>query len=235
MAAQIIKIAEETSPRKLFVWALDWPGWCRSGRDLGSAHEALLAAADRYALVAAGAGIEFPAVAKFETVAQVEGGSGTAFGVPSVIIDDDRRAVNSTEATRLAALVAASWCMFDAVASAAPEALRKGPRGGGRDTSKIVAHVDEADRAYAREIGIKQKPPADHREVEALRSAILDVLVRLSDGSPLADRKWPQRYAARRIAWHALDHAWEIEDKANLPAAGHGLAGGFRAAKGGSR
>ncbi len=24
---------------------------------------------------------------------------------------------------------------------------------------------------------------------------------------------WPGRYAARRIAWHALDHAWEIEDK----------------------
>jgi hypothetical protein len=24
---------------------------------------------------------------------------------------------------------------------------------------------------------------------------------------------WPPRYAARRIAWHVLDHAWEIEDK----------------------
>jgi hypothetical protein len=46
-----------------------------------------------------------------------------------------------------------------------------------------------------------------------MRAAILDVLARPSDGSALADRKWPQRYAARRIAWHALDHAWEIEDK----------------------
>jgi len=27
------------------------------------------------------------------------------------------------------------------------------------------------------------------------------------------DRSWPPRYAARRIAWHALDHAWEIEDR----------------------
>lgn len=215
MAARSIKIAGETSPRKVFVWALDWPGWCRSGRDLGSAHEALLAAADRYALVAAGAGIEFPPVSKFEPVAQVEGGSGTAFGVPSVIIDDDRRAVNSTEAARLAALVASSWLVFDAAASAAPETLRKGPRGGGRDTSKIVAHVDEADGAYAREIGIKQKPPADHAAVEAMRASILEVLARPSDGSPLADRKWPQRYAARRIAWHALDHAWEIEDRSD--------------------
>ncbi|MGZ8755466.1 MAG: hypothetical protein ACXW15_09805 [Acidimicrobiia bacterium] len=213
MAAQIIKIAEEASSRRVFAWALDWPGWCRSGRDLGSAHEALLAATDRYAIVAAGAGLDFPAVAQFETVAQVEGGSGTAFGVPSVIIDDDCRGVNSTEAARLAALVSSSWSVFDAVAKAAPETLRKGPRGGGRDTSKIVAHVGEADGAYAREIGIKQKPPIDRAAVEAMRAAMLDVLARPSDGSPLADRKWPQRYATRRIAWHALDHAWEIEDK----------------------
>jgi hypothetical protein len=27
------------------------------------------------------------------------------------------------------------------------------------------------------------------------------------------EKGWPPRYAARRIAWHALDHAWEIEDK----------------------
>ena len=27
------------------------------------------------------------------------------------------------------------------------------------------------------------------------------------------DWKWPPRYAARRLAWHVLDHAWEIEDK----------------------
>ena len=27
------------------------------------------------------------------------------------------------------------------------------------------------------------------------------------------DQGWPTRYAARRIAWHVLDHAWEIEDR----------------------
>jgi len=216
MAARIIKIAEEISDRKVFVWALDWPGWCRSGRNLDAAHEALLAAAQRYAPVAAAAGLDLPLVARLEAVTQVAGGSGTDFGVPSTIIDDDRRPVNATEAARLTALVASSWAVFDAVASAAPEILRKGPRGGGRDTSKIVAHVDEADGAYAREIGIGQKPPTDRASVEAMRAAVLDVLARPSDGSPLADRKWPQRYAARRIAWHALDHAWEIEDKASL-------------------
>ena len=215
MVARSIKIAGETSPRRVFVWALDWPGWCRSGRDLDSALEYLVAAAERYAPVAARAGLAFPPVAgaKFETVTEATGGSGTDFGVPSVIIDDDRRPVSPTEATRLSALVASSWATFDAVAAAAPEVLRKGPRGGGRDTSKIAAHVNEADGAYARELGIKQRPPADRGAVEAMRAAMLDILSRPSDGSPLADRKWPQRYAARRIAWHALDHAWEIEDK----------------------
>ncbi|HKA98202.1 MAG TPA: hypothetical protein VKD66_18215 [Streptosporangiaceae bacterium] len=27
------------------------------------------------------------------------------------------------------------------------------------------------------------------------------------------EQGWPARYAARRIAWHALDHAWEMEDR----------------------
>ena len=94
-------------------------------------------------------------------------------------------------------------------AAGAPEELRKGPRGGGRDTSKIVAHVVEADEAYAREMGIKLKAPIEPK----CRAAMLEVLRQPSDGSPIADRKWTPRYAAHRIAWHALDHAWEIEDR----------------------
>ncbi len=55
--------------------------------------------------------------------------------------------------------------------------------------------------------------PEDRPAVEALRAAILDLLGRPSDGAPLGGRRWPARYAARRIAWHTLDHAWEIEDR----------------------
>ena len=50
-------------------------------------------------------------------------------------------------------------------------------------------------------------------DVAERRKAVLEVLRQASDGSPIAGRKWPPRYAARRIAWHALDHAWEIEDR----------------------
>lgn len=214
LPSRTVKVAEEASPRRVFVWAVEWPGWCRSGRDRESALDTLEKYRPRYAPVAEAAGLEFPrGETKFVTVTEVEGGTGTDFGIPSVITDDDRRAVTPAQAKGLAALVVSSWAFFDRVAGAAPEGLRKGPRGGGRDTSKIIAHVDEADSAYAREIGIKNKPPADRAAVEALRAEVLDVLDRSSDGRPLAMRKWPQRYAVRRIVWHALDHAWEIEDR----------------------
>ena len=79
----------------------------------------------------------------------------------------------------------------------------------------MIRHVIDADWAYAREIGIriKQPDPPDDASVKELRAAMLDVLRQPTDGSPIADRKWTTRYAARRIAWHALDHAWEMEDR----------------------
>jgi hypothetical protein len=36
-----------------------------------------------------------------------------------------------------------------------------------------------------------------------------------SSGTPLVPNGWPPRYAARRIAWHVLDHAWELEDRSD--------------------
>lgn len=35
---------------------------------------------------------------------------------------------------------------------------RKGPRGGGRDRDEIVAHVAEAERSYARSVGVRYTP-----------------------------------------------------------------------------
>ena len=33
------------------------------------------------------------------------------------------------------------------------------------------------------------------------------------DGEQLEPNGWTARYAVRRMAWHVLDHVWEIEDK----------------------
>jgi hypothetical protein len=35
-----------------------------------------------------------------------------------------------------------------------------------------------------------------------------------SDGSPVGPNGWTTRYAARRVAWHVLEHAWEMQDRA---------------------
>jgi hypothetical protein len=77
----------------------------------------------------------------------------------------------------------------------------------------MVAHVRESDWYYAKELGLRVPAPKTRADTEALRASMLDVLGRPSDGTPLAGRRWPARYAARRIAWHAIDHAWEMEDR----------------------
>jgi len=222
-----LDIALESTPKKTFATAVDWPGLSRSGKTTELALEALVAHLPRYAAVlervgSANAESLAPFVRSFrlsEIIPNViesgSGNSGTEFGVPSLVTDSDRRPVSAAEAGRFVAIVAASWGAFDAVAARAPQDLRKGPRGGGRDRDRMVAHVIESDHAYAREIGVRLKAPGpdDRTAVSAMREAMLAVLREPSDGSPLADRRWTTRYAAHRIAWHALDHAWEIEDR----------------------
>lgn len=212
-----VPIGEETGAKKTFVWAVDWPGWCRGAKTTPDAIDALIGHGSRYALVAREAGLRLPDASPHDlvTVVAVPGGSGTDFGVPSAITDDDRRPVSAEEAARLAAIVEAAWTVFERVVAAAPLELRKGPRGGGRDRDKIVRHVDEADHAYAQVMGIKVAAPDRARPatVTTMRRAMLDAIGMASDGSPIGGRKWPPRYAARRIAWHALDHAWEVEDR----------------------
>ena len=215
-----VLVTIEHSPQKTFATAADWPGWSRSGKTEALALEALVAYAPRYAAIADAEHRRFagdPALADLDVVERHEGSAGTAYGVPSRPTDHDGRPTDAEEAARLAGLVAAAWSFFDRTAAAAPEALRKGPRGGGRDTSKVISHVMDADRAYANEIGIKvpEFAPDDRVAVDAMREAMLEVLRAARDGAPLAGRRWPARYAAHRIAWHALDHAWEIEDRSS--------------------
>jgi hypothetical protein len=211
MPDRTLRLLVETTPKKVFVSALDWPGLSRGGRDEAAAVENLLAHVERYAPVARAAGYPLPGVdLDLEVAERIDGDAGTAFGMPSVVGAADREPVEATEAARMAALVEAAFDAFDRIAATAPAELRKGPRGGGRDTAKIVEHAWGANDAYASVLGIakeRRRPP------ETLRAALLQVIGRPSDGSPVAGKKWPPRYAARRIAWHLLDHAWEIQDR----------------------
>jgi hypothetical protein len=204
-----IDVYLEVGSKRVFAGAVDWPGWSRSGKSEDLALEQLALYAPRYSVIAGEAGVRFPATAAagLHVVERVKGSGATDFGVPGEVPDCDRRPLTRANAERQRKLVAASWAVLDRVVAGAPASLRKGPRGGGRDRDKIVDHVVEAEASYARELGVRMK-------VSSADEAILVVLGQVSDGAPLVKR-WPSRYAARRIAWHVIDHAWEIEDRSD--------------------
>lgn len=210
----------ELGRKRIFACALDWPGWCRSGKDEEQALAALAASAPRYAVVAVEAGVGLPPemAGAFEVVERLPGSGTTDFGAPDKPAARDGEPISMDEAERIAALVAASWRVFHRAVSRAPAELAKGPRGGGRDRDAIVEHVLAAETAYARKIGVRQRQPeaGDATAVAALRDAILDALRGSHQTTASGERGWPPRYAARRIAWHVVDHAWEIEDRAGL-------------------
>jgi hypothetical protein len=201
----------EIGKTKVFACSLEWPGWARSGKTEELALEALASYEERYAAVAAEAGVAFKP-GEFVVVQRVPGDATTDFGAPGKPAQADFAPYSPSEVD----LLRAAWRVFDAVLAKSPERLRKGPRGGGRDRDKMAEHVLGAEASYARAIGLKPKQPAlgDIAAIEAMRESIADVLSRPGDGLPLTPKGRPMRYTLRRMAWHVLDHAWEMEDKA---------------------
>jgi hypothetical protein len=205
----------EVGSKRAFACAVDWPGWSRAGRTPEAALEALADYADRYAEVARRANARFAKTAgdDLEVVERVKGNATTEFGAPGVVADIDREPLSRSQAARWSRLLEASWSLLDDVVAGAPASLRKGPRGGGRDRDKMYAHVLDAERAYGRKLGIAK--PASFPSTEEFRREVLAIARRDSDGSPLTDNGWPPRYVVRRIAWHVLDHAWEMQDRSD--------------------
>ena len=200
-----MKVYIEQGQKRVFACAVDWPGWCRSGKTEQAALEALAASAPRYAVIAKQAGTPFDPKQAFQVIERLPGTPTTDFGVPDAITQADRAKLTGRDADRVWTLLEASWKVFEWVAARAPASLRKGPRGGGRDRDKIVEHVIGAEDMYARKIGIKVKDPG------VRRTAIIDAIQKTPPPAP--DKGWPVRYLVRRTAWHAIDHLWEIEDR----------------------
>ena len=223
MASRRIDVLLEVAPKQAVAYALDWPGWCRAGPDTGAALKALASYAERYAPMAERAGMTIPSMVAFDVVERVPGGPTTAFAAPEcrrpfppVTAEIERAEVTPAAARRLAGLLTAAWVIFDGIAAASPAELRKGPRGGGRDRDELVDHVIGAEAAFARKVGVRLKRPAadEIAAIENRREAITAVVGAPSDGSPVVPNGWTTRYAARRIAWHILEHAWEMQDRA---------------------
>ena len=151
-----------------------------------------------------------------EIVGRSSGDRTTDFGAPHVQGPWDAEALTAGERERLTSVLWSNWRYFDRVISKAPAELTKGPRGGGRDRDAIADHVREAERAYSAKLGTRLPPRTPWGQQ---RRKISDAL-----NDTRQEGQWPSRYFIRRCAWHVLDHAWEIEQRApsvfDLPPAG---------------
>lgn len=204
---------------------MDWPGWCRSGRDETSALQALLEYGPRYQRVlrSARSGLQAPIdEAAFVVVERLKGNATTDFGAPGLAPASDAAPVEAEELKRFQKILKACWRALDnATKSAAGQTLRSGPRGGGRQLESILQHLVESDGGYLGAVGWKfqRENTADlERSLEQTRGAILDALAASARGQipakgPRGGVRWSPRYFVRRTAWHVLDHIWEIEDR----------------------
>ena len=213
-----LRVVTETTTKRAFASAIDFPGWARAAKGPEAAVEALLAHAPRYALVPGRAGVAFdpPTTADgVDIVERLAGSGSTDFGVPGAVAAVEREPVSAQELGRLTALLQAAWAAFDgAAAQAAGTSLTLGPRGGGRQVTEITEHVREAEAAYLHQLGWKVR----EHTLEDIHASFLEAIRLRAAEEPLpvpnrVRAPWPPRYGIRRSAWHALDHAWEIEDR----------------------
>ncbi len=220
-----IDVYLEIGKKRTFAGAVDWPGWCRSGRDENAALQALVGYGARYAHVLRTTRLGFYApvdAMAFTVVERLEGNMTTDFGAPDIAPASDARPIDDAWLQRFHTLLRAVWQAFDtSVAMATDRELRTGPRGGGRDLEKITQHVLGAEASYLARLAWKHKKneAADLGvEFSRTRQAVLDALAAAAQGElpargPRGGVIWLPRYFVRRVAWHVLDHAWEIEDR----------------------
>ncbi len=217
-----IPVYLEIGKKRSFACAVRWPGWSRGGKDQASALQTLLDYAPRYAKVLGDGdfGFHIPEdVTELNAVERIEGDASTDFGVPGKVPEIDKEPPQPGELERLQAILTSIWQAFDrGVQAAQGSELRKGPRGGGRDLGGIENHVQQAELGYLRHLGLKYEPSSGQLSVPEARQFILEGMATSARGEipsagPRGGVRWPLRYFARRLAWHALDHLWEIEDR----------------------
>jgi hypothetical protein len=218
----------EIGRKRTFAAAVEWPGWCRPGRDESEALEALVEFAPKYSAVLAHTALGFEApksAGELAVVERLEGNATTDFGAPGVVprLDLDRNC-SPAEVQRLATILRAGWTAFDSATKAARgKTLATGPRGGGRALAAIIEHVVAADASYLGGVGWKApKGVGPAVQLAATREAILAALEASATGQipakgPRGGTRWPARYFVRRVAWHVIAHAWEIERRTAKP------------------
>jgi len=170
----------EVGRKRTFAGALEWPGWCRAGRDEAAALEALHGAGRRYARVLRGTRLGFEPPkdpSRFTVVERLRGDVTTDFGAASIAPKADARPIEDAELPRSRSILRACWRSFDAaVDGARGKTLAKGPRGGGRDLRKILDHVVDAEGSYLRMVGGRVEAAREDDLAERTHAAVLEAL-----------------------------------------------------------
>lgn len=212
-----VPVTLEIGRRRSFAQAVDWPGWCRAGRDENLAVANLAAYADRYrAAVGSLADPLGTGAPEITVIERVDGDVTTDFGAPGQTVPSDRRPLAQGEPQRLAAFLDACWTAFDAALAATPEEARPVKPQVGRSPDTMRMHILGALRAYATWLSkpvprmVKDDPGASEK---VIRGFVLEHVVTLPVRLPFEDGKRTGPYAVRRECWHVLDHAWELEDR----------------------
>lgn len=215
-----LRVLLEIGPKgkRVVASAMDWPGLERWGRTEDEAVDRLLAYVPRYAPVAERVGLrsEFERGVEPRIAERTPGNTSTDWWgiahVPSVIEADP---LTDDELERRIGLMRATWAFFDDAAGAGDAPLIRGPRGGGRDRDQIVRHVYASERHnFWRKVGIRESDGVrlTPDELADLRERyVAGIREYHADDRPA--RTWPLRFLIRRTAQHAMDHAWEIEDR----------------------
>lgn len=199
--------------------AFDWPGWERSGRSDEDALDVLARYRPRFARVAELAGLAevLAGTGGTDVVERVEGlGMTDFYGVSMRSAGPEKERMTDAECERKIALLRAAWAYFDEVASRV-SAVRKGPRGGGRERDEIVRHAYGAEVVeFAPKVGVKSpeetwRNPTPER-LRAHRDSFCEA-IREYNARTAFTRSWTVQFVIRRCCYHMLDHAWELEDK----------------------
>lgn len=218
--ADQLRVLLEIGPKgkRIVAAAMDWPGLERWGRTEHDAVESLGAYLPRYVPVAVRVGLrpEFERSIKPHIVKHTPGNTSTDWWgiahVPSVI---EAEPLPGDELDRRIGLMQATCDYFDDGSEAVAVPLTKGPRGGGRERDQIVRHVYASERHnWWGKVGIREDDEVrlTPKQLAGLRKRYVAAIREYhAEGRPA--RRWPLRFLIRRTAQHAMDHAWELEDR----------------------